>query len=349
MSDASDQGQMKSRVRRGKPRARLAALLAFCLLTSPAIGLCAEPPTVIRYGQTLSAVRSIFSLPIVIAQREGFFRRENLDFRLVIPIPGGADKMIDALHDDTVDITHVATPFLIRAALAGSDAVAITAEFNNPIYSLIARPEIKTYADLKGKLLGLADEAGSITVSTRKLLAKNGLGANDFKFRTIDGTPSRFTCLTKGECAAVPLGQPQDLLAIKDGFRLLGSSVEVVPEFVYTVTAVRRSWATAHRQAMLRYVRAMAAAFTFIRDTSKRNAVIAAIVESNAISADVAARILTLYFEPERRVLPRRGEIDAKGFREVIVFMGEAGLLKPPYPDAERFIDRQYLRAAGIE
>jgi ABC-type nitrate/sulfonate/bicarbonate transport system substrate-binding protein len=95
------------------------------------------------------AMRTIFSLPVSVADREGFYRPEGLNFRVVVPIPGGADKMIDALHDDTCDITHVATPFLIRAGLAGSDAVAIVAEFNNPIYSLVAKPEIKSFADLK--------------------------------------------------------------------------------------------------------------------------------------------------------------------------------------------------------
>jgi ABC-type nitrate/sulfonate/bicarbonate transport system substrate-binding protein len=303
---------------------------------------------VIRYGQAMSAVRSIFSLPIVIAQREGLFRREGLDFRLVIPVPGGADRMIDALHDDTVDITHVATPFLVRAALAGSDAVAIAAEFNNPIYSLVARPEIKTYADLRGKLLGLADEAGSITVSTRKLLQRQGLGSGDFQFKTIDGTPSRFNCLQKGDCIAVPLGQPQDLQAISQGYRLLGTSVDVVPEFVYTVTAVSRAWAARHKDVLQRYVRALAASFAFIRDPAKRQSVTGAIVQSTGVSEDIASRILTLYFEPERRVLPRRGEIDMKGFAEVIAFMGEAGLLKTPLPDAARFVDLQYLQAAGV-
>ena len=95
-----------------------------------------------------------FSLPVAVAEREGFFLRQGLNFRVVVPIPGGSDKMIDALHDDTCNVTHVATPFLVRAALAGSDAVAVAAEFNNPIYSLVARPEIKTYGDLKDKLLG---------------------------------------------------------------------------------------------------------------------------------------------------------------------------------------------------
>ena len=137
----------------------------------------------LRYAQSYSAVRSIFSLPVSVGERAGFFRREKLDFQVVVPLPGGSDKMIDALNDGSADLTHIATPFLIRAALAGSDAVAIAGEFNNPIYSLVAKPEIKSFADLKGKLIGLADEAGTITISTRKLLALHGSSQRGFSFQ----------------------------------------------------------------------------------------------------------------------------------------------------------------------
>src|SRR6266478_658807 len=148
----------------------------------------------LRYGQAYSAMRSIFSLPISVADREGFFRREGLNFHVVVPIPGGSDKMIDALQDDTADVTHIATPFLIRAALAGSDAVAVVAEFNNPIYSLIAKPEIASVADLKGKLIGLADEYGTITLSMRKLFTLHGLQRGTFGARIIEGTSGRWAC-----------------------------------------------------------------------------------------------------------------------------------------------------------
>jgi ABC-type nitrate/sulfonate/bicarbonate transport system substrate-binding protein len=303
----------------------------------------------LRYGQAYSAMRSIFSLPVSVAQREGFFRREGLNLSVVIPLPGGSDKMIDALHDDTCDVTHVATAFLIRAALAGSDAVAIAAEFNNPIYSLVARPEIKSFADLKGKLVGLADEAGTITISTRKLLALRGLREGDFQVKIIEGTPARFTCLRRYDCAAVPLGQPQDFLAMKEGYRLLGLSNEVVPEFLYTVTAVRRSWAEAHKDAIVRYVRALTAAFKFIRDPAKRNTVVKTIVETAGSSEEIARQTLALYFEPERKVLPKQGEINLEGLTQVIAFMGEAGTIKAPLPPAERFVDLQYLHAAGVQ
>jgi ABC-type nitrate/sulfonate/bicarbonate transport system substrate-binding protein len=317
------------------------------VLAAGASAACAQA-TVLRYGQAPSAARSIFSLPVAVAEREGLFRREGLDFRVVIPLPGGADRMIAALHDDTVDVTHVATPFLVRAALAGSDAVAIAAEFNNPIYTLVARPEIGRIADLKGKLVGLADPAGSITISMRKLLALHGVRESDIRVKTIEGTPARLNCLRRGECAAVPLGQPQDLLAQSEGYRLLGLSSDAVPEYLYTVTAARRSWAAANPDTVVRYVRALAAAFGIIRDPERRGSVVKTIVETTGVPAAIAERTLALYFEPGRNVLPRQGEINLAGLAQVIAFMGEAGQIKPPLPAPERFVDLQYLRQAGI-
>jgi len=302
----------------------------------------------LRYGQAFSALRSIFALPLLVAEREKFFAREGLNF-VVVPVPGGGEKMIEALHDGTADMSHVATAFMIQAALKGSDAVAIASEFNNPIYSLVAKPEIKSYADLKGKLLGMAAETGSITISIRKLMAMNGLGRDDYQTKFVDGTPDRLACLTAGDCVAVPLGQPQDFVAMRQGYRLLGLSTEAVPEFVYTVTAARRSWAEANKDAVTRFVRGLASAFRFIRDPSRRNDVVRTIVETTGFAEANARLTLSLYFEPERNVLPKQGEIDLKGLATVIAFMGEAGVLKAPLPQPERFVDLQYLRAAGLQ
>jgi ABC-type nitrate/sulfonate/bicarbonate transport system substrate-binding protein len=325
-------------------RIALAAMLGLC-----AVHAAAGETLKLRYGQAYSSAHSIFSLPVSVAQRAGLFAREGLDVEILVPIPGGSDKMIAALHDDFVDLTHVATPFLIRAAMAGSDAVAIAAEFDNPIYSLIAKPEIKTYADLKGKLLGFAAETGSITISIRKLMAMNGLQRDDYRTKFVDGTPDRLACLTSGDCYAVPLGQPQDFVAMRQGYRLLGLSTEAVPSCVYTVTAARRSWAENNKDAVGRFVRGLGAAFRFIRDPARRNDVVRTIVETTGLAEANARLSLSLYFEPERNVLPRQGEIDLKGFATAIEFMGEAGVLKAPLPPVERFVDLQYLRAAGLQ
>jgi len=327
---------------------RAGLLLAAIILHSGVAAPAASQPLTLRYGQSASTLRSIFSLPILVAERQGLFAREGLNFGMVM-IEGGEDKTVQALHDGTADVSHVAVNFLVQAALNGSDAVAIAAEFNNPIYSLVAKPNIQTFADLKGKLLGMAVEAGTISISMRRLLAMHGLREGDFRTRIIEGTPTRFTCLTKGDCDAVPLGQPQDIFAVRQGFRLLGLSTEAVPDFLYTVTAARKSWAEANKEIVTRYVRGLAAAFQYIRDPANRAGVAQTIEDSFGSTEGSAQRVLSLYFEPERNVLPYRAEINMKGLEQVIAMMGEAGTLKPPLPPAQRFVDLQYLRVAGVD
>jgi len=48
----------------------------------------------LRYGQAYSSAHSIFSLPISVAESEGLFLREGLHVQIIIPVPGGSDKMI---------------------------------------------------------------------------------------------------------------------------------------------------------------------------------------------------------------------------------------------------------------
>jgi len=329
---------------RGRPTTAIALFFAVIF----AIPARAEP-VLLRYGAAYSTLRSIYALPIMVAERRRFFEREGLDFQVVVPIPGGSDKMIDALHDGSVHITHVAVPFLIRKVLAGSDAVAIAAEFNNPIYSLLAQPGITSFEMLKGKSIGFADLGGTISISIRRLLAKHGLQETDYTVKIVEGTPARLNCLKRGECDAVALGQPQDMVARAEGFTLLGLSTEATPPYLYTVTATRRSWAEAHKDTLVRYLRALGAAFQFIRDARHRSAVIEIISDTTGVPAPVAASVLDLYFVPEREVLPHVGEINMNGLAQVIAMMGETGLLPPPLPAPENFVDQQYLQAAGVK
>lgn len=324
-----------------------ATLVGFMAAGTLAASAGAEPVT-LRYGAAYSTLRSIYSLPITVAEREGFFKREGLDFRIVVPIPGGSDKMIDALHDGTVDVTHVATPFLIRKVLRGSDAVAIAAEFNNPIYSLVAKPEIKNFSDLKGKLIGFADLSGTISISIRKLLTVHGLKEGDYAVKVLEGTPARWNCLTRGDCDAVALGQPQDMAARAQGYTLLGDSTEATPPYLYTVTAARRPWAEANKDAVVKYVRALRAAFQFIRDPGRRTVVIDIISETSGVSKAVAEGVLGLYFAPERGVLPREGEIETAALAQAIAMVADADALARSLPAPEAFVDRQYLQAAGV-
>jgi ABC-type nitrate/sulfonate/bicarbonate transport system substrate-binding protein len=302
----------------------------------------------LRYGQIPSTIKTVSALHFHIAQRKGFFAREGIDLEM-LPIDGGAGNMVIALSKGTVDIARTATPYLIQDVLAGSDNVAILGETATPIYSLIVKPEIKSFADLKGKTIGLSLAVDTISISTRKLMALNGIKESDIKVKELVGTPARSECLKKGECDAVPLGQPEDLQLMQQGYRRLGVSTDAMSNFQFIVSAVRRSWAAKNQDALVRYVKALAASYRYMRDPANRDEVVGIVVETTGSSESIARQILQLYFEPDRGVVPKQGEIDVKGFDEVIRIMGEVGELKAPLPPVDRFIDLQFLKAAGIQ
>ena len=146
------------------------------------------------------------------------------------------------------------------------------------------------------------------------------------------GTAARADCLRKGECDAVPLGQPEDFLLMKQGYHRLGVSTDAMKDFQFIVSAVRRSWVEKNKDALIRYVRALASVFRFMRDPASRDEVVRMVVDTTGSSEEIARQTLALYFDPDRGVTAKQGEIDVKGFAQVIQVMAEAGELAPLLP-----------------
>lgn len=321
------------------------AALAGASIASAAL---AADPITLRYGQNAAGANGLSSLPLTVAQRKGFFVREGLDL-VVVPIPGGTDRIVAALDKGEIDAGKNATPYLIQAVLSGSDAVAIMSQTANPVYSLIVRPEIKSFADLKGKTLGLSTPGDTITLSTLRLLALKGLKSEDFAAKVVVGTGPRFDCLKSATCAAVPMGQPEDLDAIKQGFARLGFTDEAGADLIFNVDMARRSWGEQHKDALVRFVRAMASAYAFLNDPKNADEAVKIVAETGRMPADTARAIFAPYLDPAKQVLPRRGEIDLAAFDRVLSLMAASKVIAAPPAPATRFVDLQYLKAAGVQ
>ena len=147
----------------------------------------------------------------------------------------------------------------------------------------------------------------------------------------------------------MPLGQPDDIVLEQRGFRKLGDSLEVLPVQQFNVLAARRAWAAAHKDRVARLARAYGAAFRFLRDPGNRNEIAALIAETTGAPVEVARRVLALYYEPDRGVMPRQAEINMVGMAKVLEMLAETGQIAGPAPRAERFVDLQYLQAAGLQ
>lgn len=142
-------------------RGLLIVAVFFCVIIEPA---GAAELITLRYGQNAASTGNLSSLPLTVVERKRFFIREGLNL-VVVPIAGGTDRIV--------------------AVLKGSDAVAIIAQTANPVYSLIVRPEIKGFADLKGKVMGLSTPGDTITLPALRLLAHNKIKPADFQLKRL--------------------------------------------------------------------------------------------------------------------------------------------------------------------
>jgi ABC-type nitrate/sulfonate/bicarbonate transport system substrate-binding protein len=301
----------------------------------------------LRFGTIKGSANLFQSLPILVAVQKKFFEQEGLTVEL-IPL-AGTTQMVDELDKGTIDLSYTATPYLVSAALKGSDAVAVVGGPATTIYSIVSKPAVKNFDDLRGKTIALSRPEDIISISALDLLAKKGIDRSNFAVKELIGTPQRSECLAAGDCAAAALSQPDDFKYQAKGFNILATSSEVLPKLQFTVIAARRSWAEQHKDIVVRFAKAMGHAYRYVGDPKNKEEIIKLGASVTQSTEDISRKTYSLYYEPYSGVLPKQGEISLQGFQKVIELMDGAGTLNQPLPNAERFIDLQFLQAAGLQ
>jgi ABC-type nitrate/sulfonate/bicarbonate transport system substrate-binding protein len=316
-----------------------------------ATGMPARAADVIRYGIDDDA--NINRLPQVVAEREGLFAREGLTVEIIpftvsFRAPAGARPITlrEGMAKGDVDMSRQQFPLLINDVMAGSKSTGVAVAMANPLYFLAAKPEIKSFADLKGKTIAITAPRDGITLWTRKLMALHGLADGEATLKSISGSEARLVCLKSGDCAAASLGQPAILDALAVGGHTLGVNNEV-PALMYQVDIANPAWAAANRATLIKYIRATTAAMRFIEEAKNRDEVVKVTAGYMKESEDRARAMLDPIWDPKNRVLPQRAAFDLASIKGAIALLGEYGVLREPLPPPERFIDPAYAAAAG--
>jgi NitT/TauT family transport system substrate-binding protein len=128
-----------------------------------------------------------------------------------------------------IDMCVYSGSLLSSARLQGVDVVMVTSFLNRPLYRLVVRPEIATFADLKGKRLGIT-RFGTVTDSmTRLLIARLGLDPDkDVSYVQVGDVPILLASLSTGRIIDGAIVQPPYYLkAVATGMRVLVNMQEM--------------------------------------------------------------------------------------------------------------------------
>jgi ABC-type nitrate/sulfonate/bicarbonate transport system substrate-binding protein len=208
---------------------------------------------------------------------------------------------------------------------------------------LVVRPEITSYAQLRGKTLAVDAVATGFTFVLRRMLEKNGIMPADYSLVAVGSTQKRFDAMVSGQAVAGVVATPFDLLGQqKYGFRILGTALETLGHYQATVMMARRSWAAQNRPAIVGFVRAYREAATWLYDPANRTEAMAILAKNADLPADLVAQI-TPSILGSRASYTRDGKFDVAGVSTVLELRG--AYTKPPAPlgGVSKYIDQSYL------
>lgn len=171
---------------------------------------------------------------------KGFFEEEGIDLDLVV-----VKDEVAALTTGDVDIADANTTKIIIGAGKGAPIKIVSSMFRTrgPFY-LIAKPEIKSVEDLKGKNVGIGIAGSGMEVYTRKILQDHNVSVDDVNLINNGVYQQGYASLQTGQVDATIIHEPFVTLGEATGeAHLLALGWEYLPDFHTGVLAANETFA----------------------------------------------------------------------------------------------------------
>ena len=172
---------------------------------------------------------TITALPLLAAKDWGVFAANGLDVELIVMSPSLAAA---ALAQGDIDYVAGVGPASVAATLSGLPSRAIWFSSDRIFYWLMAKPDLKSLEDLKGKKIAISGGAGGTNhVALMIAVEKSGGNPKDYVMVGIPGQQIQvFYSLESGFVDAALLSPPVTFGAAKKGYAKImdvGSMVEM--------------------------------------------------------------------------------------------------------------------------
>jgi ABC-type nitrate/sulfonate/bicarbonate transport system substrate-binding protein len=289
------------------------------------------------------------NLPVWIAFDRGLFAKEGL--AVTHEITRGSSPAMQGLMDGKYQFASSALDNTIAIAEGLGDVkfdnfdVAAILGVHSGMNKIVGRPEIKSFADIKGKAIAGDAAASGYGLVLVKILASHGLAANkDYTVVAVGSTPNRIAAMRDGKAVAAVISPPEHFQLLKDSYNLLGDATEAIGAYQGSAFIARRSWAKANEATVLAFLRAQIAA-TDYAFADKAEAI--AIMRKN-IKGVSDADIEATYSEmvTSKGGLNRRGAMNMDGVRMLLSLRNELAGSGRQLTDPNRYIDLSYYQKA---
>ena len=289
--------------------------IAAALLVAPVAG--AETVTIGLVG-TASATH----WPIYSGLKKGYYAEADIKLDMIFTPSSGA--LVQQLASGSLQAalsTGITDP--IYAIDKGAPIAIVRLEIQSPPYAMIAKPAIKSLAELKGKTIMIDGPKGITKIYVERMLAKHGVKPADYDALFAGATSARFAALQSGAIDATVLIPPFNFYAESAGFSNLGLTIEYTPELPFSGAVVNTNWAAKNKATLDKLLAVHNKSMAWFLDTKNREEAIAVMVEASKQKPEDISKAYD--FLQKHKFFEATGKVSKTKMNALLVALKELG------------------------
>ena len=210
----------------------------------------------------------------------------------------------------------------------------------------MTQPNIKTYADLKGKTVGVDAATTGFAFILYKLVALNGLSANDYKIERLGGTPARLEAMMAGKIAGTMIPSPSEILPEPKGYTRLGDTTATFGPYQAPSGVARRAWAAKNGDQLVAFIRSYVAAMDWLQEPANKDEAVSIYMKHIPNAPRPAAQKAYEVMFAEKEGFQKRAKLDLEGCRTVLKLRSEFAKPQKNLTDPLKYVDESFYRKA---
>ncbi|MBM4263861.1 MAG: ABC transporter substrate-binding protein [Deltaproteobacteria bacterium] len=266
-------------------------------------------------------VRGAMYLPAYIAEEKGFFKKRELDTKIVT---FSRSNDLNALIAGDIQFDLTAPDKIIHGALGGFPAKMVMGVTRGLNLALVVHPSIKSAADLKGKPVAITGFSGLPYTGLLLTLKELGMTRDQVVPLNIGGKTARFEALLANRVPAAILDPPYTTMAAKEGYRLLVDLAPLDVAYLRNVVAVSEKSLREDSRTVARFVEAFAEGMRFYRNKANKDENLRILAKYLRLPLDKQRAVVEEGYETYREVMLRKPYADANAMKLALEIVAES-------------------------
>lgn len=285
-----------------------------------------------------------YSLPAWVAQQQGFFAKHGIEVNIT-HTPNSVFLMKN-LIEGKFDLTVTAMDNLVayqegqgEAEYEGTCDLVAFMGVDDSFQSLMASPDIKSVADLRGKKIAVDALTTGYAFILREMIARAGMTDADVTYERTGGGPMRLRAMLEGNYAAGLLATPLDKIAADQGFTKLGTARDLLGRYQGRTGFAQRAWIRNNESALIGFMRGYRDAMDWLYDRANRGAAADLLMSNDSsVTPELAQLSLDILLD-EKGGFWRDLALDLEGIRTVLALRTRFGVPQKTLTDPAPYVD----------